>query len=179
MYFDSPVAAHDVRNKATIIYTWRLVCPATLSLGFNLWSSACQGSVLLLVRLCPAVALAAATIISMLIFFRTCPLCCSNLVCCRQVLSSGILQLQEAGKLHSFKEKWWKERKGGGKCTDDTKKSSAVTELSLANVGGVFVVLLLGLLLAALVGIAEFLWKARSLSKEDKVSFIISVMENC
>lgn len=85
------------------------------------------------------------------------------------MLSSGILQLQEAGKLHSFKEKWWKERKGGGKCTDDTKKSSAVTELSLANVGGVFVVLLLGLLLAALVGIAEFLWKARTLSKEDKV----------
>ncbi|OQR69094.1 glutamate receptor, partial [Tropilaelaps mercedesae] len=95
----------------------------------------------------------------------------------RQVLSSGILQLQEAGKLHSFKEKWWKERKGGGKCTDDTKKSSAVTELSLANVGGVFVVLLLGLLLAALVGIAEFLWKARSLSKEDKVSICSEMLK--
>ncbi|XP_064489275.1 glutamate receptor ionotropic, kainate 3-like [Ornithodoros turicata] len=84
----------------------------------------------------------------------------------RQILSSGILKLQEAGKLHSFKEKWWKERKGGGKCADDSKKSSAVTELSLANVGGVFVVLLGGLGLASVVAIMEFLYKARKSSRE-------------
>lgn len=88
----------------------------------------------------------------------------------RPYLSSGILKLQEAGKLHSFKEKWWKERKGGGKCADDSKKSSAVTELSLANVGGVFVVLLGGLGLAAIVAILEFLFRARKMAKEDSVS---------
>lgn len=31
-------------------------------------------------------------------------------------MSSAILQLQEGGKLHMLKEKWWKQRKGGGKC---------------------------------------------------------------
>ncbi|EEC19135.1 ionotropic glutamate receptor, putative [Ixodes scapularis] len=88
----------------------------------------------------------------------------------RQILSSGILKLQEAGKLHSFKEKWWKERKGGGKCVDDAKKSSAVTELSLANVGGVFVVLLGGLALASIVAVMEFFFKARKMAKEDSVT---------
>ena len=34
----------------------------------------------------------------------------------RTPISSAILQLQEGGKLHMLKEKWWKQRKGGGKC---------------------------------------------------------------
>ena len=41
----------------------------------------------------------------------------------RTPISSAILQLQEGGRLHMLKEKWWKQRKGGGKCkvspTDD------------------------------------------------------------
>lgn len=88
-------------------------------------------------------------------------------------MSSGILKLQEAGKLHSFKEKWWKERKGGGKCVDDSKKSSAVTELSLANVGGVFVVLLGGLGLASVVAVMEFFFKAKKMAKEDSVRSLV------
>lgn len=95
----------------------------------------------------------------------------------RQILSSGILKLQEAGKLHSFKEKWWKERKGGGKCLDDSKKSSAVTELSLANVGGVFVVLLGGLGLASIVAVMEFFFKAKKMAKEDSVSLCKEMMK--
>lgn len=53
---------------------------------------------------------------------------------------------------------------------DDSKKSSAVTELSLANVGGVFVVLLGGLGLASVVAVMEFFFKARKMAKEDSVS---------
>ena len=34
----------------------------------------------------------------------------------RTPISSAILQLQEGGKLHILKEKWWKQKKGGGKC---------------------------------------------------------------
>ena len=34
----------------------------------------------------------------------------------RTPISSAILQLQEGGKLHMLKEKWWKQRKGGGQC---------------------------------------------------------------
>ena len=34
----------------------------------------------------------------------------------RTPISSAILQLQEGGQLHIIKEKWWKNKHGGGKC---------------------------------------------------------------
>ncbi len=34
----------------------------------------------------------------------------------RVPISSAILQLQEAGRLHILKNRWWKQRRGGGKC---------------------------------------------------------------
>ncbi|UYV80329.1 hypothetical protein LAZ67_18002464, partial [Cordylochernes scorpioides] len=77
------------------------------------------------------------------------------------MLTSAILKLQENGKLHQLREKWWKQR-GGGKCADEGKKSSSsVTELGLGNVGGVFVVLMSGLCLAVVAGIMEFCWTAK------------------
>jgi len=78
----------------------------------------------------------------------------------RTLLNEGILHLQETGMLHVLKNRWWKERRGGGTCTDDGK-GGGVTELSLANVGGVFVVLLGGLGISFLVAIAEFMWAAK------------------
>ena len=42
--------------------------------------------------------------------------------------------------------------------------TSAAAELGLANVGGVFMVLTTGLVLAALVALAEFAWKSRKLA---------------
>lgn len=87
----------------------------------------------------------------------------------RTLLSEGILHLQETGMLHVLKNRWWKERRGGGTCTDD-QKGGGVTELSLANVGGVFVVLLGGLAISFLVAITEFMWRAhRSGSKRDHI----------
>ena len=46
------------------------------------------------------------------------------------------------------------------KNTDDKKKDSA-NELGLDNVGGVFVVLIVGLCISFVVAILEFIWKAR------------------
>ena len=34
----------------------------------------------------------------------------------RVPISSAILQLQEAGRLHVLKNRWWKQKRGGGKC---------------------------------------------------------------
>jgi ionotropic kainate glutamate receptor 2 len=50
---------------------------------------------------------------------------------------------------------------------DDKKKDSA-NELGLANVGGVFVVLVVGLCFSFVVAILEFIWKARQ-SADEKV----------
>lgn len=79
----------------------------------------------------------------------------------RMLLSQAILQLQENGMLHVLKNRWWKERHGVGTCSDDAK-GGGVTELSLANVGGVFVVLLGGMGLAFILALFEsFMWLMR------------------
>ncbi|CAG2169409.1 unnamed protein product, partial [Oppiella nova] len=81
----------------------------------------------------------------------------------RTPLSQAILQLQESGALLILKERWWKQKKGGGQCMDDAKKGSgSVTPLKIDNVGGVFVVLLGGLSFSLFVAILEFMWKARN-----------------
>uniref|UniRef100_A0A1W7RAA1 Glutamate receptor 1 n=1 Tax=Hadrurus spadix TaxID=141984 RepID=A0A1W7RAA1_9SCOR len=86
------------------------------------------------------------------------------------LLSSAILKLQETGKLHNLKVKWWK-KKGGGLCVEDEKKTSTSTnELGLANVGGVFVVLLAGLGSACVIVVIEFIAHTRKKPREERVS---------
>ncbi|XP_050700937.1 glutamate receptor ionotropic, kainate 2-like isoform X2 [Eriocheir sinensis] len=89
----------------------------------------------------------------------------------RTLLNSAVLKLQEGGILHGLKRKWWKEKRGGGKCQDDESKSSSkANELGLNNVGGVFVVLLAGMGLASVVAVCEFIWKSRKLATEEHAS---------
>ncbi|KAG1653681.1 Glutamate receptor ionotropic, kainate 2 [Nymphon striatum] len=87
----------------------------------------------------------------------------------RQLISGAILQLQEETMLDVLKIRWWRQKRGGAKCNkEDSKKGSTGTanELSLANVGGVFVVLLCGTGFAFIIAFIEFLWKTQR-NKED------------
>ncbi|XP_014479807.1 PREDICTED: glutamate receptor ionotropic, kainate 2 isoform X3 [Dinoponera quadriceps] len=87
----------------------------------------------------------------------------------RTAISGAILKLQEEGKLHMLKTRWWKEKRGGGSCRDDTSKSSsAANELGLANVGGVFVVLMGGMGVACVIAVCEFVWKSRKVAIEER-----------
>lgn len=87
-------------------------------------------------------------------------------------LSQAILQLQESGDLLMLKDRWWKQKKGGGQCVEDTKKGSGtVMPLKIDNVGGVFVVLLGGLSFSLFVVILEFLWRARTSLKQVRHRF--------
>lgn len=53
---------------------------------------------------------------------------------------------------------------------DDTSKTnSAANELGLANVGGVFVVLMGGMGVACVVAVFEFVWKSRKIAVEERV----------
>ncbi|KZC04141.1 Glutamate receptor 1 [Dufourea novaeangliae] len=89
----------------------------------------------------------------------------------RTAISGAILKLQEEGKLHLLKTRWWKEKRGGGSCRDDTSKSSSTAnELGLANVGGVFVVLMGGMGIACVIAVCEFVWKSRKVAIEERVS---------
>lgn len=113
----------------------------------------------------------------------------------RTAISGAILKLQEEGKLHILKTRWWKEKRGGGSCRvrffcfgrssgsfshcvvlfqdDTTKTSSTANELGLANVGGVFVVLMGGMGVACVIAVCEFVWKSRKVAVEERVSSIL------
>jgi ionotropic kainate glutamate receptor 2 len=43
----------------------------------------------------------------------------------RTLISGAVLKLQEEGKLHLLKTRWWKERKGGGACRVSEENSIA------------------------------------------------------
>ncbi|KAF7663317.1 hypothetical protein LDENG_00214110, partial [Lucifuga dentata] len=89
----------------------------------------------------------------------------------RDKVTIAILQLQEEGKLHMMKEKWWR---GNGCPEEDNKEASA---LGVENIGGIFIVLAAGLVLSVFVAIGEFIYKARrNADIEECVSFS-TVME--
>uniref|UniRef100_A0A674MF97 Glutamate receptor n=1 Tax=Takifugu rubripes TaxID=31033 RepID=A0A674MF97_TAKRU len=73
----------------------------------------------------------------------------------RDKVTIAILQLQEEGKLHMMKEKWWR---GNGCPEEDNKEANA---LGVENIGGIFIVLAAGLVLSVFVAIGEFIYKAR------------------
>lgn len=85
----------------------------------------------------------------------------------RDKLSMAILHLQEMGDVQILYNKWWKN---SGSCNKEDKKESKA--LGVANVGGIFVVLLGGLCLAVIVALMEFMYKSKKNAQEDRVSNI-------
>ena len=74
--------------------------------------------------------------------------------------------MQEMGDIQKFYNKWWKS---GGTCIRDEKKDSKANALNVENVGGIFVVLVGGLILAVIVSIIEFIYYAKKNSSKIKV----------
>ncbi|XP_014219028.1 glutamate receptor ionotropic, kainate 2-like [Copidosoma floridanum] len=75
----------------------------------------------------------------------------------RNELSGAVLKLQEMGVLTALKNKWWQEKGGGGRCQEDSSGGQA-EELGLANVGGIFLVLVVGVALSFVCTTSEFLY---------------------
>ena len=57
---------------------------------------------------------------------------------------------------------------GAGHCDVDEKGKKDANALTIANVGGVFVVLVAGLLLSIIVAVLEFVWFARKTTDVSK-----------
>ncbi|XP_067000033.2 glutamate receptor ionotropic, kainate 2-like [Anabrus simplex] len=91
-------------------------------------------------------------------------------------LNGAVLQLQETGKLMKLKDRWWKEERGGGQC-QSPEAASATSSLKLENVGGVFVVLAVGTVLAIFIAILELLWSVGQTAYREKVSFLHELLE--
>lgn len=87
----------------------------------------------------------------------------------RTPISGAILKLQENGILQDLKKKWWEER-GGGLCSKDSAEPANSSELGIANVGGVFLVLIFGCCGSFVIGVCEFLWNVRKVAVKEKVT---------
>ena len=87
----------------------------------------------------------------------------------RDLISIAILKLQEDQILQMLYNKWWKQ-KGSGNCDDEDKNKKDANALAIANVGGVFVVLVAGLVLSLIVAVLEFVYKAHRNADVDRVS---------
>ncbi|XP_043242280.1 glutamate receptor ionotropic, kainate 2-like isoform X2 [Amphibalanus amphitrite] len=94
----------------------------------------------------------------------------------RDPISLAILELQEKAVIHTLYNKWWKDN--ADSCNrDDKNKGSKASELGVANIGGVFVVLLCGLAFAVCVAIVEFCWTAKRNAQLDKQSLCSEMLE--
>ncbi|WAR07408.1 LOW QUALITY PROTEIN: GRIK2-like protein [Mya arenaria] len=89
------------------------------------------------------------------------------------LISREIIYFQETQQIQKLYDKWWKE-KSGGKCDVDEGKKDAS---SLGHVGGVFVVLVGGLVAGLLLACLEFMWKAKKNARVDKQSFCSEMSE--
>ncbi|KAL1501833.1 hypothetical protein ABEB36_007086 [Hypothenemus hampei] len=90
----------------------------------------------------------------------------------RHEINAAVLKLQENGKLNELKEKWWKQED-----LEEIQCKSAVSEdsndkLTLANVGGIFVVLAAGIGLAFIFALIEFLWNVHNISIEEHMTYL-------
>ena len=77
----------------------------------------------------------------------------------REAINIAVLDLTESGFLERLRQKWYYDR---SECTNTgTKDSKQSTALNLANVAGMFYVLIFGLGSAMLIAFLEFLLKAK------------------
>ncbi|KAF7285568.1 hypothetical protein GWI33_010478 [Rhynchophorus ferrugineus] len=90
----------------------------------------------------------------------------------RKAFNEAILKMQEMGLLSRLKTKWWTEMNGGGKCKEEEhSEDDAAAELSLDNVGGVFVVLAVGVAVALAFAMCEFIWMIKKIAVREHIGF--------
>ncbi|XP_019487162.1 PREDICTED: glutamate receptor ionotropic, kainate 4 isoform X5 [Hipposideros armiger] len=82
----------------------------------------------------------------------------------RDEFDLAILQLQENNRLEILKRKWWE----GGKCPKE--EDHRAKGLGMENIGGIFVVLICGLIVAIFMAMLEFLWTLRHSEDTEKLS---------
>ena len=82
----------------------------------------------------------------------------------------AILELQEKGEIQMIYDKWWKSP--GLTCIRDElkNKDGKASALGLDNIGGVFVVLLLGLVIALMTAFYEFITRKSQRFEVDSIA---------
>ncbi|MBN3305235.1 GRIK5 protein, partial [Amia calva] len=81
----------------------------------------------------------------------------------RDEITLAVLQLQENNRLEILKRRWWE----GGQCPKE--EDHRAKGLGMENIGGIFVVLICGLIVAVFVAVMEFVWTTRRSAETDEV----------
>uniref|UniRef100_A0A8C7RV02 Glutamate receptor n=1 Tax=Oncorhynchus mykiss TaxID=8022 RepID=A0A8C7RV02_ONCMY len=82
----------------------------------------------------------------------------------KEEITLGVLQLAENNRLEILKRRWWE----GGQCPKE--EDHRAKGLGMENIGGIFVVLICGLIIAVFVAIMEFVWSTRRSAETDEMS---------
>uniref|UniRef100_A0A8L0DVK1 Glutamate receptor n=1 Tax=Oncorhynchus mykiss TaxID=8022 RepID=A0A8L0DVK1_ONCMY len=82
----------------------------------------------------------------------------------KEEITLGVLQLAENNRLEILKRRWWE----GGQCPKE--EDHRAKGLGMENIGGIFVVLICGLIIAVFVAVMEFVWSTRRSAETDEVS---------
>ncbi|VDP67597.1 unnamed protein product [Echinostoma caproni] len=85
----------------------------------------------------------------------------------RDRVSSAILQLQNDQQLDKLKRKWWNEYNITEPCNLLRESSKAPSPLGVEQIGGVFIMLLVGFFLGFMVSIVEFIIATRDKKRSD------------
>ncbi|XP_077645910.1 glutamate receptor ionotropic, kainate 5 [Lonchura striata] len=88
----------------------------------------------------------------------------------RDEITLAILQLQENNRLEILKRKWWE----GGHCPKE--EDHRAKGLGMENIGGIFVVLVCGLVVAILVAVMEFVWSTRRSAETEEISLCAEML---
>ncbi|EHH59628.1 hypothetical protein EGM_09783 [Macaca fascicularis] len=80
----------------------------------------------------------------------------------RDEITLASLQLQENNRLEILKRKWWE----GGRCPKE--EDHRAKGLGMENIGGIFVVLICGLIIAVFVAVMEFIWSTRRSAESEE-----------
>ncbi|KAH8323007.1 hypothetical protein KR074_002938, partial [Drosophila pseudoananassae] len=94
----------------------------------------------------------------------------------RDTLSQAVLEMQEQGVLTKMKTKWWKEKRGGGACSDAAEDAGAVA-LEISNLGGVFLVMGVGSFFGIFVSLLEMVLGVKERSDENQVNFKTELLD--
>ncbi|XP_070970102.1 glutamate receptor ionotropic, kainate 5-like [Oncorhynchus clarkii lewisi] len=81
----------------------------------------------------------------------------------KEEITLGVLQLAENNRLEILKRRWWE----GGQCPKE--EDHRAKGLGMENIGGIFVVLICGLIIAVFVAVMEFVWSTRRSAETDEV----------
>uniref|UniRef100_A0A2C9M9Z3 Glutamate receptor 1 n=1 Tax=Biomphalaria glabrata TaxID=6526 RepID=A0A2C9M9Z3_BIOGL len=96
----------------------------------------------------------------------------------REDLTEEILRLKENQFIDQLYTRWWTKEMEAANCdTEKSASASSANELGVENVGGVFVVLMGGVVVGFFVSLCEFIWKARKNAKKDKQTLCSEMSE--